>query len=159
LEFEAEISKHGLFSQNLGRQVWKSTGLRDRNAALAIARQWDEEARRKRAAQGAVPTKPTIRVGSAEKELGLFSQKEVAAILRISVRAVRDIERRAFYKLRRHPALQRFWREWLSGELGEAAAISAGGWELTQAEIAALYSLTQTPLEGQALGKLIALAA
>lgn len=55
-----------------GRQVWRSTGLRDRQVALTLAKGWEAEARRKKAAQPALPPKPTIRVrvGSAEREMG-----------------------------------------------------------------------------------------
>jgi DNA-directed RNA polymerase specialized sigma subunit len=92
------------FRDENGQPVWKSTGARDKKTAMAMAKEWEQEAKRKRAAQGAVPRKPTIRVraGSGEREAGLLSQQEVAAVLRISVRAVRAIEQRAFYKLRCH---------------------------------------------------------
>lgn len=70
------------FLDGTGRQVWRSTGLREREPALALGKRWEADAKRKRAAQGAVPTRLTIRVrpGSAEKGLGCFSQKEVAWI-------------------------------------------------------------------------------
>src|ERR1035437_5439698 len=60
------------FRDGTGRQVWRSTGLRDKKPALALAKEWEADAKSKRAAPGAVPTKLTIRVrpGSAEKELG-----------------------------------------------------------------------------------------
>ena len=65
---------------------------------------------------------------------------------------MRDIERRAFAKLRRHPLLQRFWREHVSGEVEENAASP----DLDGAEIAALLRLTRTALERQTLTKLLA---
>src|SRR5580765_5737621 len=73
------------------KQVWRSTGLTDRAAALARAREWEADARRERAASGALTRKPTIRVrrGSGEAAVGLLSQKEVAALLGLSVRAIR----------------------------------------------------------------------
>ena len=147
------------FRDETGRQVWRTTGMRERSAALARGQQWEQEARRKRAAQGAAPRKPTIRVrpGSAEHEAGLFSQAEVGAILKISERTVRAIVQRAFYKLRRHPGLRDFWREWLVGEVEEAASQALAGWVLTRAEIAAVYALAGTPTERQALRKLLAL--
>src|SRR5438876_5545452 len=37
-----------------GKQVWRSTGLTGRSAALALARRWEEQARRQRAATGAL---------------------------------------------------------------------------------------------------------
>jgi hypothetical protein len=142
-----------------GQPVWRATGARDKKTAMAKARQWEEEARRKREAQPAVPRKPTIRVrpGSAERELGFLSQREVALILKISVRSVRAIEKRAFYKLEHHPALRDFWREYTSGEVVEAASPDPRDWALSQAEVAAVYALARTPAERQALAKLLAL--
>ncbi len=141
------------FRNEEGRQVWRSTGIQSRRKALAIAQQWEEEARRKRAAQGVPPRKPTIRVrpGSGERELGLLTQREVAVILKISERAVRAVERRAFDKIRRHPAMRDFWHEWTSGEIKEASV-----WALTGAEVAAVYGLARSPAERQALSKLLA---
>src|SRR5436190_7537132 len=65
-----------------GKQVWRSTGLTDPTAALALARHWEAEARRERAATGAPTRKPTIRVrrGSGEAAVGLLTQKEVALV-------------------------------------------------------------------------------
>ena len=106
-----------------------------------------------------MPPKVTIRVrpGSAEKQLGCLSQKEVATILRISERAVREIERRAFDKLRRHPALKNFWREWQTGEIKETASRVSKQWTLSRAEVVAVYALAGTPGERQALRKLLAM--
>lgn len=96
--------------------------------------------------------KPTIRVrpGSGERGLGLLTQREVAVILRISERAVRSIEKRAFDKIRRHPAMRDFWHEWTGGEIKETDA-----WALTNAEVAAVYALARSPAEQQALCKLL----
>jgi hypothetical protein len=147
------------FRDATGRQVWRTTGLRDREPALVLARRWEVEAKRKRSVQGAVPTRLTIRVrpGSTEKELGCLSQKEVAAILRMSERAVREVERRAFDKLRRHPALKNLWREWQTGEIKETTLRVSKQWTLSRAEVAAVYALAGTPVERQALRKLLAL--
>src|SRR5437867_2390468 len=84
-----------------GKQVWRSTGLTDRDAALAVAKEWEAQARRQRAQLGRLAQKPTMRGrrGSAEAAAGLLTQAEAAAVLGISVRAVREIERRAFEKL------------------------------------------------------------
>ncbi len=148
------------FRDGTGRQVWRSTGLRDRKPALTQAQEWENEAKRKRAAQDGLPRKPTSRVrsGSSERELGLLTQREVALILRISERSVRAIEKRAFDKLRRHPALRDFWREHESGEVTEATFQEASAWELSSAEIIAVYALAQIPAERQALTKLLALS-
>lgn len=136
-----------------GKQTWRSTGLRDRDAALALAREWEAEARQQRAMSGA-PRKPTMRVrrGSGEAAAGLLNQEEVAALLGLSVRAIRQIEQLAFQKLRRHPALRRFWREHVTGDVEEATASR----DLDRSEIAALFSLVRTPLERQALTKVLA---
>ena len=136
-----------------GKQVWKSTGLTDRDAALTLARKWEAEAQQQRAASGSLNRKPTIRVrrGSGEAAVGLLTQKEVAAVLGLSVRAIREIERRAFEKLRRHPALRRFWREHGIGDVDESFAPSA----LDRPEIAALFGLTRTSLERSALRRLL----
>ena len=115
----------------------------DRKPALAVANK---------------PRKPTIRVrpGSGERELGLLTQREVAVILRISERAVRAIEKRAFDKIRRQ--LTDFWREWTDSEIEETTLLV--DWSdrpLTGAEIAAVYGLARSPAERQALRRLFAL--
>jgi hypothetical protein len=142
------------FRGETGRQVWRSTGLSDRKSALSLAQDWEREAERKRAAQPPAPAKPVMRVrpGSAERELGLLTQQEVAMMLKISERAVREIERRAFEKLRRHPALRDIWREYQTGDIREAGLVVNGA--LSRAEIAAVYALARTPEERQALRKL-----
>jgi hypothetical protein len=139
--------------------VWKSTGQRDRRAAQVIADQLAAEAKRKRAAQGGLPRKPTIRVrpGSGEHSLGLLTQAEVAAILRVSERTVREIERRAFEKLRNHPALREFWREWQTGKIGEAIVPPTAEYDFSSSEIEALLSLARTPIERHAIRKVIAM--
>ena len=148
------------FRDERGRHIWRSTGLRDRKAALAQARRWESEAKRKLSIKGAVPTRLTIcvRPGSAEKQLGGFSQQEVAAIMRISRRTARELERSALAKLRNHPALQDLWREWQLGEITETTSQTSRQWRLTRAEVAAVYALAETPIERQALRKLLALA-
>jgi hypothetical protein len=137
-----------------GRQVWRSTGLRDREPALALARRWEGEAKRRRAVQPAAPPKLTIRVRPGSTCL---SQKEVAAILKISERAVRQIEKTAIEKLRRHPVLRGIWREWETGEMKEATSRGSSQWALSRAEIAAVYALARTPFEQGALKKLLRL--
>jgi hypothetical protein len=143
------------FRDETGRKVWRSTGLREREPALALAKEWEADAKRKRAAQGAAPPRLTIRVRPGSTCL---SQKEVAAILRISERAVRQIEKTAIEKLRRHPVLKGIWREWETGELKEAMSRAASPWQLSRAEIVAVYALALTPVERRALQKLLALA-
>ena len=134
-----------------GKQVWRSTGLRDRDAAMALARRWEAEARQQRAMSGA-PRKPTMRVrrGSGEAAAGLLTQEEAAVVLRLSVRAIRNVERRAIEKLRR--GLRRFWREHVSGDVEETSASD----DLLPEEVAALFNLTTTPMERQALKRVLA---
>jgi len=147
------------FRDETGRQVWRTTGMRDRKAALALAQEWEQAAKRKREAQGALPRKPVMRVrpGSGERELGLLSQREVGMIMKISERAVREIERRAFDKIRQHPALRDFWREWTTGDIKETALRVSKQWALSRAEVGAVYALAQTTVERRGLRKLIAL--
>lgn len=148
------------FRDERGRPIWRTTGLTQRAAAMDLAQRWQEEARRKREARGPVPRKPTIRVrpGSREREIGLLTQRDVASIMKISERAVRAAEARAFDKLRRHPALRDFWREYQTGEVAESATPTPGAWTLSRAEVAAVYALARTPEERQALRKLFAMA-
>jgi hypothetical protein len=160
IEASVHLPKHGsryvaAYRGETGRRVWRTTGLRNRAAALAQARKWEIEASRKRALQGPVPRKPTIRVraGSGERELGLLSQKEVAMILRISERAVREIERRAFEKIRKH--LKQFWSEFTTGNIKEVKASWSNRCVLSQAEVAAIYRLARTSTERQAVKKLL----
>lgn len=145
------------FRDENGRQRWKATGLSDRRAALIVAQEWEAEARRRRAAQIAPPSKALIRVRrpSGTGEQLQFTQKEVALLLRISERAVREIEKRAVEKLRRHPVLRRLWREWQTGEIKEGSS-SATGQQLSRSDIAALYGLVRTPAERELLSKLLA---
>jgi Sigma-70, region 4 len=101
------------------------------------------------------PQKALVRVtgGGGRGDTGLFTQKEVAVLLRISERAVRTIERRAIEKLRRHPALRQLWREWTTGEIEEASE-PRPVWELTRAELAAVCGLARTPAERELLRRL-----
>ena len=89
-----------------GVQVAKSTGLTDRQAALELARRWEAEARRRRTQRQRRPGSSTQRIAP-----GGFTQAQVAAILGLSPRTVRVIERRAVRKLLRHPLVQRVWKE------------------------------------------------
>ena len=147
-----------------GKQVWRSTGLTDRDAAVAQANEWEAEARRQRAALGLKPRKPSIRVQPSRTGrsdtltpgLGPLSQREVAMILRISERAVRSIEQRALAKLRRHPALRELWAELAAEGLSALPKVEESqGTDLTPAEIAALAALARTEEELLALNKLL----
>ena len=148
-----------------GKQVWRSTGLTDRSAALALAKEWEAQARRRRAELGLKPRRPSIRarrrlaLPSVPPTAGaeLLSQREVGLIMKISERGVRAIEHRALEKLRRHPGLREFWAEFATGRRTDQPDLEeAEGTELTPAEVAALFGLARTDEEEQALAKLLA---
>jgi hypothetical protein len=84
-----------------GRQVWRSTRLTGREQALAVAKEWEIQARQQRQALGAVSGKPTIRVRHKHRvsgvESGPLTQREVALLLGLSERGVREIERVTFH--------------------------------------------------------------
>jgi hypothetical protein len=126
-----------------GGQVWKSTGLTDRDQALLVARKWEAEARVQRARLGRTAKKPIWRVRRPASSTGIgpLSQKEVAMLLNMSERGVREVERRAFQKLRNHPLLRRVWQQYLVGELEEH------GLMLTPEEAEALFRVACTPEE------------
>jgi hypothetical protein len=132
------------------------TGTTDRQAALALAQEWEREAAR-RGGGPRPPLKALVRIagGSGPADIG-FTQQEVALILRISERAVRTIERRAVEKLRRNPALRELWREWTQGEI-EEEFVPTSDWNLVPAEIAAVYGLAQTTAERKVIQKVMAL--
>jgi hypothetical protein len=138
------------FRDETGKQRWKTTGLTDYKLALSLAREWEAQARRKRVSRGTL-VKGRSTTG---RGLGGLTQLEVAAVLRISVRAVREIEQRAMEKLRRHPGLRHVWQEFLRGEIEESAP-GAAAYRLSFPEIVALFQLTASPFERQALGKVL----
>jgi len=134
-----------------GVQVARSTGTADRDKALRLARKWEREARREREAKKAAQPDTGAFRGTA---FGL-SQREVAALLRVSERAVRAIERRALRKLRQHPLLRQVWREHEFGEPAIPPQVDEADVGLTKEEIEALVGLAWTPLEQRALAKLL----
>jgi hypothetical protein len=115
-----------------GGQIWKSTGLTDYDQALALAKHWEAQAREQRAKLGRIPRKAGTRVARSRLGAGPsgLTQAEVGQILGLSERAVRQIEVRAFRKLRAHPWLRELWREYSAGELDEQH------WVLDPTEIA-----------------------
>jgi len=147
-----------------GKQVWRSTGLTDRDAALAWAKKWEAEAKRQRAALGLKPRRANIRVRrraagtwSADVPvLGPLSQREVSLILKISERAVRSIERRALGKLRADPRLRALWAELHAREPEEPELAEELNNELTVSETAALLSMARTAEERQVIEKVLA---
>jgi DNA-directed RNA polymerase sigma subunit (sigma70/sigma32) len=103
--------------QEPGEQVAKSTGLTDRQAALELARKWEAEARQRRVERQRRPGAGIERI-----EPGGLSQRQVAAILGLSPRSVRAIERRGLRKLRRHPAVRQMWKEFGRADLPSSLA-------------------------------------
>lgn len=94
-------------------------------------------------------TKPAlVRVGSGRQRVGL-TQREVAVILRLSTRAIRNIERRAMKKLLTDPELRQAWRDYLSGQLDESEMA------LMPEEVDALLGLVRTAEEGIVLRKVL----
>jgi hypothetical protein len=152
IESSVHLPKRGTrwiatYRDGSGRQFWKSTGQTDQRAALIVAQKLEREARRAQAEQG-YPMPP----GSGRSSVGQFTQKEIALVMGLSVRAVREIEKRALRKLRQHPAVRARLREWI--DEGVTSTVDV---ELTDAEIAAVYGLAQTPDELRAVDKLMAL--
>ena len=140
-----------VFTGPEGGQVWRSTGLSDRDQALLVARQWEAEARAQRARHTARP--PVWRAPRSEPGIGpaLLTQWEVALFLGLSERAVRQIERRALRKLRNHHLLRQVWQRYRAGELDEAQR------NLTPEEIRALFDLAASEDERRLLHKTLRL--
>ena len=141
------------FTGPQGGQVWRSTGIADREQALLVARKWEAEARAQRARSGRSPRKPIVHLQQRElgNEPGLLTQREVGLLLGISQRSVRRLERSAIAKLRRHPMLREVWQQYLAGELEEGQAV------LTRAEVEALFGLARTLEEQLLIQKLLRL--
>jgi hypothetical protein len=116
--------------------------------AESLGRRWEADSIRKRRVRwkaGQLPATPTGRLPD-------LTQAEVAAVLGLSVRAVRSIENRAFRKLRNHLVLRQFWSEF---ESASKLVLVPEPDRLTGEELAALFGLLQTPVERQALLKVI----
>jgi len=137
-----------------GGQVWRSTGLTDRDQALLLARDWEAQARAQREKLTRRRIKPVLRVRRSEPGpgRGTLTQKEVARLLNMSERGVREIEHRALQKLRSHPLLKQVWQQYLGGDLDEAQNL------FTPDEIEALFSVALTPVERVLIQKLVRLA-
>jgi len=133
-----------------GGQVSKSTGQTDRDQALRLAQEWEAEAQAQRAKQSPLTKRRSHRLVHAGSSAGGgLSQREVAIIMNMSERSVREIERRALWKLRHHPLLQELWDEYLSAILEENSC------ELTPAEITALFDAARSAEEWRVLEKLL----
>ena len=141
------------FTGPTGGQTWKSTGSTDREQALVVAKHWEAEARAQRARLGRTVRMPTVRVRRPETGAGrgLLTQKEVARLLNMSERGVREVERRAFEKIRNHPLMRQVWQQYLAGELDEQQGT------LTPEEVQALCQAARTSEECQLLRKVLRL--
>ena len=135
-----------------GQQIARSTGLTDPTAALALAKEWQTQARRKREARKAERgDAPTPRFRS----LGL-TQREVAAIMRLSERGVRAVEKRAIAKLKRHPLLNAIWSEYNESRALTGLRAKLQSWQLSLEDERALLGLARSPLELQVLRRVLA---
>jgi len=144
---------NAVFTGPGGGQVSRSTGLTDRDQALLIARKWEAKARAERARLGTTSRKPILRAGQSRSAAGvsMLTQQEVAQLLHMSERGVREVERRAFRKIRNHPLMRQIWQKYLSGELDEHQPT------LTQDEIEAVFHVARTPEEWSFLLKVLRL--
>lgn len=102
----------------------------------------------RRDSRGGRPKAAFVRTGSTGQRIGL-TQREIATILRVSERAVRNIERRAIKKLLAHPGLRQIWKDYLSGQLDE------GELALTPREVEALFGLVRTREEWLVVRKVL----
>jgi len=139
------------FTGPSGGRIWKSTGMTDREQALALAKHWEAEARAQRVSLGRPLRKTILRVSGEKPGTGLLTQRQVAQLLNMSERGVREVERRAFQKLRQHPLLREVWQQYLIGELDEHQPI------LTSEEIQALFAVAHTPEERDLIRKVLRL--
>jgi hypothetical protein len=130
-------------------QVTRSTGSRDKITALRIAKEFEASARAERARLANAGKQRRLRLRLMRGGSSGLTQREVAAVLGLSTRAVRAIEKRAFWKLAQHPALQQLWRKYRTGELNEEAL------HLSRSELEALWGLVRTGEEAQALLKVL----
>ncbi len=140
------------YTGSRGGPVWRSTGLRDYRAALKLAQEWETAARveRIKLRLGTRKAATRVRVSPAAVPIG-FTQEETAAIMGLSVRAVGTIERRAIEKLRANALLRDLWRQYTTGELGEAYSA------LEPNEVLALFDLCATAEEIKLIEKIVRL--
>ena len=116
-----------------------------------MAQELERVARQRRATE-VDPRRPN----SGRRSTGQFTQREIALLMGISERAVRQIEKRALSKLMQHSGLRALWREW-TGKVEEAAVPTSGACRLNPPEMAAVYALARTPAELNVLRRLIAI--
>jgi hypothetical protein len=138
-----------VFTGPAGGQVWRSTGLTDRDQALLVALRWEAEARQQRAN---LVRRPVVRFRHSGAGTGAgLTQEEVARLMHLSVRAVREIEKRAIRKLFNHPLLRQLWQDYSVRHLDEDRLA------LASVEIAALFSLVKNSAERRLIHKVLRL--
>jgi DNA-directed RNA polymerase sigma subunit (sigma70/sigma32) len=144
---------NAVFSAPAGGQTSRTTGLINRDQALLVAKRWEAEARAQRTKLGGTAKRTILRVRRSANSTGFgpLTQKEVGMLLNLSERSVREIERRAFRKIRDHPLMRGIWQDYLSGELDEHQPT------LSQEEIEALFHVARTPEERHLLQKVLRL--
>ena len=81
----------------------------------------------------------------------LLDAKGGRQLLGMSERGVREVERRAFQKLRNHPLLRQVWQQYLAGELDEHQPV------LSSEEIEALLNVARTSEELALIQKVVRL--
>ncbi len=137
------------YTDENGRQRWKTTGLADYQAALALAKEWEVQAKAKRAQSGSRRFAQKTAGHLRGSTFGGLSQREVGVLLGVSERTVRQIEKRAIGKLMRHPELRQVWLQYSSGIVEEAFVA------LTGPEIEALLGLARNQAETQTILKVL----
>jgi hypothetical protein len=142
-----------------GTQEWRTTGLRDYYAALELAQRWEREAKKEREARKSLAKPPVHRVAggtttspgeSPENIVRPLSQLEVARILKMSERAVRQTEKRALAKLRANPTFRKFVEEYFGRCLGEhlpPMPMPVAAVALNPSDIQALLGLARNEFE------------
>ncbi len=90
-----------------GKQVWRSTGSKNRREALRIAQSWERQARIGRSKKA--PHAPVFRLPA------IRTQQQVAELMKLSVRSVAQAEKEALDRLRHNPELLQLWAEYRGG--------------------------------------------
>ncbi len=141
------------FTGPKGGQVWRTTGSTDYKEAMKLARAWEAQARAERVKRGLLRHRyPGTRVRASRDRIRPGRpQEEVAKVLRLSVRTVREIERCALAKLRQHPLIKQLFKDYQGGGLEEHNAAA-----LDSEEIAALFDLAATADELKAVELVVA---
>jgi DNA-binding XRE family transcriptional regulator len=135
--------------ENCHVSVLARRSVRQAATALADLLLADRQAAKSATTEG-VPVVRIRRSKLGTNQPGL-TQAEVAMLLNLSERSVREIEKRAFRKLRAHPMLRELWQQFLAGELEESTS------SLSLHEIAALFQLAHTSEESHVLRKVLRL--